>query len=298
MRVPHLALSLGGLSLIAQAAPSMAQTRPAPIPQTSLWLSSERTASENQARTGFDIPAVCRTGSAQTSGFTAILAFALNFLFTEVAEAISNRELARVKALTDEYGALRNFRSFDPAATIGQRDCLIVEQRADVTANSAVRSLFVFAVEPVGDTAIALQPVLARVNATPFSGRAAGANVNVQLALSLGALVGGNCPRDEANCAPAEPETLGNPQFNFTNLTQGQSWLCEGAGGRTDGCAKMSGQSAAMPIARIDTPTTIGAAVTVTSVTLANATARQEMWERHRAALLEALNGAVSGLTD
>lgn len=298
MRLSHLCLSAGALSLFATASAATVAPPAEPQTQAAIWLSSERTAADVAARNGMAMPEICSQRSNQTAGFAGILAFAFNFLFTEALEAISRAELARVKSLTDEFGALRNFASFAPEATATQRDCLVVEQRASIASDSDVHSVFIFAIEPVGDTGIALQPVMARVNATPVNRRARNPNVNVQLALSFGALVGGNCPSDEANCAAAELTTLGNPQFNFTNLVPGQSFVCEAQAGRQTGCDNMSGVSAAIPIARANTPTTIGAAVTVTSVTLANAKARQDMWERHRAALLDALNGVVSGATD
>jgi hypothetical protein len=233
----------------------------------------------------------------------SLLSFGINLLLDEMLEAINRARTARVESLTDSFAGVRNFESLQPPASPitvpAKLDCIAIDQIESGADGTVYRSSFVFGLVRIGETAVALQPLLARVTQTTANarvGRRESRNINAQLGLTLNAIVGGQCGPHENSCAPGEIVALGAPQFVFRNLEPGVTVSCLSID--DPGCARMSGQSAAFPMPSATTPVSVGGLVSITSVTLADANLRQQMWERHRDALLELLKGAATSITD
>lgn len=287
------ATSLGAGSTMARASDDSYRT-------VHIGLTSAATAADLSSSFGADLTGTCQVRGNETSLAATLVTFGLNLLVEEIMEAINRARLERLRSLTENYSGVANFADFAPRQVSfeGVRDCLTVEQvEADGTGATTSRSSFLFTIDRIGTTAIALTPVAARVNDTSANDRARGTqNVSVQVNLNLAALVGGNCATTELNCKPAKQVVLGAPEFAFANLVPGTTLLC--TNGDSSGCGKMSAQSIAIPIARSGTPTTVAGMVSIVSDTLEREQDRQAMWERHREALQEMLTEAAGTLVD
>lgn len=281
-----------------------AQTASVMAHPVQIGLTSDLRPADISARNADPLLSMCSHRNNDTSGVAGLVAFGLNFLFEEVLEAFTRSRADRIESLTETFAGVRNYVSFSarangPNVAPMEMDCLVVDQTNSTDQGTTFRSTFIFGVLPVGETAIALQPLFAQVNETSANarvGRNESRNVSAQLGLTLSAVTGGNCAADERNCAPAEVVLLGAPQFAFRNLAPGVALTCLSQG--EAGCASMSGQSPAFPIARAGTPTSIGGLASLTSVTAPDARLRQQMWERHRAALLDLLNSTAADLVE
>lgn len=258
-----------------------------------------------------ELPQSCTPQSREIGAAALIFGFVINALLEEAMEAINAAKLRRIKSLTKSYGAFRNFKDFFSADTVfnldnggrtganRQTDCIVVEHRADASETAATNAIYVFGVGQSGNSrAMAFTPLMAMVNSTSANANARrNRNIDVHVAFALSAIVSA-CENGTTTCGRTQSVVLGTPEFNFGDLTPGTPYLCEAGDGRQTGCEKLGPATAFMPMAPADTPNTIAAAVSVTSVTLEDAQAEQEMWERHRGALLELLQGFAGKLTE
>ncbi|MEQ1725322.1 MAG: hypothetical protein ABL882_05275 [Sphingopyxis sp.] len=295
-------VSLTALAISSIEATAMAQAAAEPVPQTSIYFTSEDAMPE-----GVTAPDMCSRPAgdpSRASLFVPIIGFLFNFLFEEGLEAINRAQLARIEAMSDSYVSLRNLAALPdlsnsalfPGHPVGEADrseCLVIAQRADIDSESALTNLFIFEVSHAGTSAMALRPVLVRINSTPANARARDKRVSSTIAVGMNALVPQACEAAAAACAPAKSVQLGTSSFSFGPLVMGTEYRCDRAVADTPHCAQLGGQAAMMAMPGRGNPITIAASVANTSVELRDAQLRQKIWERQRANLLAALNSTV-----
>lgn len=299
---------VAGLSAAAMAAAPVAVAAQSanPVPQTSIYFSSERAAPD-----AISMPGQCRVAAGATAGSIPIIGFLVNFLFEEILEAVNRARLARIESLTDSYGALRNFARLPDHDQIAEvpghgaqlaaedaTECLVVVQRADLPVDSAVTQYFIFGLHRAGTSGLVIEPLATRINATEANDRAGrDQRVTSRISIALSALPAGAC--DAAGvCKLPALTVLGDPAFTFRRLSEQTDYGCsanhDGPGG--NGCGVLGGPAAMIPLPRNGTPVTIGVTVSNASVTIRDAELSQQIWQRQRGALLDALNGTVEAL--
>ena len=240
-----------------------------------------------QLRQGDAIFEACAPRSGTGGQKSAAAAFAVPLvvfgfkLFASVVEAdLADKERQRLAAFSRSYSQVRSDVSFPEIE--GAMRCLVVDRLTRTGESFTSGATYVLGLRPVGSTAFTIEPLAARIDASPVLARQRSPTLNANLSLAIQSVVPDQQMRNELITLPVY-------SVSYENLRQG----------RTAKSYNSARRSPVIPFPPPTSPTSVTVAVTEAHTRLGREKQRIALEQANRAALVGAASEALKGaLTD
>jgi hypothetical protein len=249
--------------------------------QDELATSSTLPTGLRQARQEDPLFAPCRAAEPQIAPFLVpLVLFGVKLFGSVVERHLSDREAQRLEAMSRTYAQVRTNSDFPVRQGVRLR-CLVVDRGTlEERGNYRSGALYVIGLRAVDGSAFTIEPIAARIDATPVALRPRD-RVNATVALTVQSVVANREGTNELVTLPAF-------SMNFRNLAVGT------------GSSPPARRSPVMPVIRATgAPTSVAIAVTEANASLDRVKQQIALDQANRAALLAAIGEAVkTALTD